>query len=242
MILTNINKHILELKNRIFLLTITWVSTVFSCYSFKEILLHSIITTFQNLNPYFIITDVAELFNIYLQIIFFIGNQILFIFFLYHSVMFLSSGLYKKELQTVKSTTFLISIIFTLSFLITKFLTIPFMNSFFFQYQYTINNMTSIPIFFEAKLKEYISFYINIYFLTLINLSVLTSIIYLLNNLYLNNNNNIKKIRKLVYFIFLLFSTLVTPPDVISQLLLTLLLIVIYELALLYTNISKATS
>ena len=204
MLLTNFNKHILELKNRLILVTTTWATTISSCYAFKETILYNIILTFNKFKPYFILTDITELFNIYFKLTFFISNQFLLLYILYHITMFLSAGLYKKEIKTLKliNIVFLTTVIISIN--ITQFLTIPIITQFFFQFQDIINNSITIPIFFEAKLKEYVDFYITVYVLTVINFLSFAIMLYLIQLLSLNFKN-IKKIRKLFYFIFLLF-------------------------------------
>ena len=236
MIVNDINKHFSELKNRLALSAITWFSTLLSCYTFKEIILYNVIVTFNKIKPYFIVTDVAELFNLYLHLTIFIGNQLLFIFAIYHLTMFLSEGLYKKELEAIRLIALIILGILFTSLLVTNFLIIPLMNNFFFHFQDIINKTTTIPIFFEAKLKEYVNFYTSIYVLTVVSTTGIISLIYFISKLSLSLNK-IKKIRKLFYFIFLLLSTITTPPDVISQLALTLVLAIVYELSLIYINI-----
>lgn len=232
MLLTSFNKHILELKNRLILTATTWITTILSCYLFKETILYNIISTFQNFKTYFILTDVAELFTIYFKLTFFISNQFLLLTIFYQITMFLSTGLHKKELKKLK----LINIIFFATLIIsinsTQFIIVPIINKFFFQFQDIINNSITTAIFFEAKLKEYVNFYINIYLITAVNFLSFVIMLYIIQILSLNFKD-IKKIRKLFYFIFLLFSTMVTPPDIISQLLLTVVLIGAYELLLI---------
>jgi Sec-independent protein secretion pathway component TatC len=95
--------YISEIKNRIFLLFLTWISTIFACYFYKEIILFYILNSTNGnkieytVMNYFIFTDVTEIFQIYMQLIFFISNQIILIYFFYHYLIFLSSGLYTFE-------------------------------------------------------------------------------------------------------------------------------------------------
>mgnify|MGYP003449326516 FL=1 len=100
--------YYLEIKNRIILLFITWLFTIFVCYLYKEVILFFILNSThvfvftstienQNLSHYFIFTDVTEIFYVYLNLILFISNQIFFFSFFYHFLMFLSPGLYKFE-------------------------------------------------------------------------------------------------------------------------------------------------
>lgn len=54
---------------------------------------------------YFLTTDVAEVFVAYLQLSFYIANQITLIFLWCHSFFFLSAGLYKFEYAYLKIIT-----------------------------------------------------------------------------------------------------------------------------------------
>ena len=51
---------------------------------------------------YFIFTGISEIFYVYLQLTFFVSNQITLLMLLYHSLIFLSSGLYKSEYKKLQ--------------------------------------------------------------------------------------------------------------------------------------------
>ena len=73
-------------------------------YAYKEAILFTIISS-NNIfigimdKPYFIFTNVTEIFYLYLELTLFISNQISLIGILYQILMFLSLGLYKIELK-----------------------------------------------------------------------------------------------------------------------------------------------
>jgi Sec-independent protein secretion pathway component TatC len=46
---------------------------------------------------YFIFTDVTEVFTVYMNLIFFLGNQILLLYFIYHFFIFFSPALFNVE-------------------------------------------------------------------------------------------------------------------------------------------------
>jgi Sec-independent protein secretion pathway component TatC len=154
--------YYLEIKNRIFLSLICWLFVSIVCYFYKETLLFLFIS-FSNYGvltgskPYFIFTDVTEIFSVYAQLIFFISNQILFIKLNYHVLMFLSLGLYKFEYTNLKFafkvllSSWIISI-----FLLNKFL-MPLSWHFFLSFQ-DETHLKTISLFFEAKLSEYFHF------------------------------------------------------------------------------------
>jgi hypothetical protein len=61
-----------EIKNRIILLLLTWISTFYICYTYKEILLFvfikpSLILSKLN-NLYFITTNITEIFITYINL------------------------------------------------------------------------------------------------------------------------------------------------------------------------------
>ena len=73
-----------ELKNRIILLILCWLSSFCTCYSYKEILLFLFIKPSLNLTSkfnkiYFISTNITEIFNTYINLAIFISNQIVFV-------------------------------------------------------------------------------------------------------------------------------------------------------------------
>jgi Sec-independent protein secretion pathway component TatC len=131
--------YYLEIKNRIFLSLICWISVSIVCYFYKETLLFLFIS-FSNYGvladskPYFIFTDVTEIFSVYAQLIFFISNQILFIKLSYHILMFLSLGLYKFEYTNLKFVLKYFKFLVISIFLLNKIL-MPLSWSFFLSFQ-----------------------------------------------------------------------------------------------------------
>lgn len=226
------------MKNRFFLLITCWGVVSVTCYIYKEPILFLLIkpsnySQMAENKPYFIFTDISEVFYVYLQLTFFVSNQIATIMLLYHVLLFLSSGLYKLEYKKLQFA----FKIFILSWsgsivLLSKFI-VPLSWSFFLSFQQADN----ISFFFEARIVEYFNYFTNLYYICFINCQILTIIALALNN-YSDDMRKTRKFRKLFYLIFVLFSTLTTPPDIISQILMSISLIVFYEL-LLFSNILK---
>lgn len=227
-------KYYLEIKNRILLIIFTWTSLIIVCYYFKEPLLFVFINSNKyyiklNTIPYFIFTDVGEIFYVYLYLVFFITNQMTTLILFYHSLMFLALGLYQSEyiqlriLFKVFIFTWVCSVIFLKEFVV------PFSWSFFLSFQETNETLQPVSFFFEARISEYMTYFKNLYYICLINCQIFAILIFLLNNIS-NAIGTIKTFRKLFYFIFIIFSTLTTPPDIISQIFMSCSLIIIYEL------------
>ena len=247
----NINyyyKYYLEIKHRFFLIILSWVFTTGICYFYKDSLLFLLIDSVTNLvnsnkQPYFIFTDISEIFYVYINIIFFISNQISLVLLLYHLLIFLALGLYQIELIRFK---FLFkSFVFTwfLSTLIFYNVLIPFSWEFFLTFQQTGTVDQPISLFFEAKLFDFLDYFIKFYNLCFFSCQFLILTIFFLNN-FVNKKKQVKNFRKLFYLIFLLFSTIITPPDVLSQIIITFYLILIYEIItfLQYLKVNLATN
>lgn len=115
--------------------------------------------------------------------------------------------------------------------IIVYYVFLPASWQFFLGFQ-SLSQNKFINLYFEAKIKEYLDFYISLYYTVLVNfqLFVLMFIFFKYSGA---NLKLIKKSRKLSYFFFV--STLLTPPDVFSQLTLSLIFILLYELFIFYS-------
>ena len=237
------HKYYVELKNRVILLLFTWASLLIICYYLKESLLFIFINSnkyYNNLNniPYFIFTNVDEIFYVYMYLIRFITNQTTGLMLLYQSLMFLTLGLYHSEYVKIKSTITIFVITWICSIFLLKTLVIPFSWSFFLSFQKPNNYLQPASFFFEARIIEYLNYFTNFYYVCLINCQILTLSILLLNKIS-EKTGMIKRFRKLFYLIFIIFSTIITPPDVISQIIMSLNLILIFELLVFTKCLTK---
>jgi len=227
------SKYILEIKNRLFLLAITWLSTMVMSYFYKEILLFSLTQFFvSNLSSYsrafyFIFTDVTEIFSVYLQLIAFLSVQTTFFYFLYHLFVFLSPAFFKHEYYYISMLLKTIVIVWFFSAIVSNSFLINLTWNFFLSFQ-ELSNVKSVNLHFEAKLNEYLTFYIALYYFFVFYCQVFTAIFFFLS--YINASiYYIKKFRKLYYYIFVLFSTILSPPEILSQILISSSLIFLYE-------------
>lgn len=236
----NYYEYYLEIKNRIILLILTWLFTLFACYLYKEVILFFILNSTQFFqltfespteSNYFIFTDVTEIFYVYIDLILFISNQVILFHFFYHFLMFLSPSLYKFEYNNLYFFMRISFLILIVSITALNVFLIPLSWDFFLNYQNNAFNL--IPLFFEAKISEYLIYYINLYWLCLLN-GQFSLFMLLYVNSFSANVTEIKKSRKFFYFLFFVISTLVTPPDVISQLCFSFILIFIYEIIIFF--------
>jgi len=219
-----------EIKNRILLMLLTWASLLIVCYHFKEPLLFTFIDSnkYYHTVPYFIFTNVDEIFYVYLRLIFFITNQITFIIGLYHGLTFLASGLYQSEYNQLKSIIKIFIVTWLCSVVLLKKIVVPFSWSFFLSFQETNNYLQPASFFFEARILDYFNYFTNFYYICVANCQLLALTILFLNNVS-EKVGTVKTFRKLFYLIFIVFSTITTPPDILSQIIMSSSLIMIYE-------------
>ena len=232
-------KYYLEIRNRCLLLLTCWIFTLLTCYSYKETILFMLIDSSNHAEQYFIFTDISEIFYVYLQLTFFVSNQITLLMLLYHSIIFLSSGLYKSEYEKLQFAFQVYTLSWVCSILLLNKIIIPVSWDFFLSFQ----EADGIAFFFEAKIIEYLNYFTNLYYVCFLNCQLLAVTTLLLNN-YSKNIDKIRRFRKLFYILFVIFSTLTTPPDIISQILMSASLITFYEILLFFNilKISKVTN
>ena len=238
----NFLKYSTEIRNRLLLLVLSWVLSITVCYYYKEIIFFFILNLINSIDTIyeinFIFTNITEVFYVYLKLIFFISNQIFLFSLLYHIFIFFSLGLYRSEYENLKFFSRFFMVLFFLSLLILNFILMPLSWSFFLKFQN--QDLQLVPFYFEAKLDEYLTYYISLYYLVLANTQI-SLFLFVLINYYSRDVTTIQNLRKLFYFLFFVISTLTTPPDVISQLVFSFILICVYEI-IIFLNINKATS
>lgn len=238
--LTSYYKYYREIKNRFILTALCWGFSFSVCYINKDILLFTITESNVNFSTtdqgnYFIFTNVTEVLGVYMELAIFLSNQIILIIVLYHFFMFISLGLYHFEFIKLKKAFQIFLLTWLLSSIFLYTLLVPLSWNFFLSFQSAGETITQLPLFFEAKLNEYLTYFINLYYISLLNAQFLTIMITFLTSIS-DRLKEIRTFRKLFYFIFIIFSTLITPPDVFSQAILSLSLIIFYEVLLFLKN------
>lgn len=219
------NKYIVEIKNRFILILLSWIFTFTISYHYKEIIFFLILkpglNIFNKMKITFVFTNLTEIFTSYINLSFFVSNQIFFIIFFYNLILFLSLALFKHEYKKVKYFYFLFLINFFFSIFLTNFVVLPYSWEFFLSYQsnYVYN------LSFEPKVNEYLVLYKNIYYVVFYNNLFVCFFIYIVNYFVIPIY-----FRKYFYMFFFFNATLITPPDIISQIFVGLVQILLYEI------------
>ena len=235
-----LHKYYLEIKNRLFLVFLSWSFTLIVCSVYKEVLLFLItkstssIINFSesNVQLYFIFTDVKELFYVYFKLIFFVANQLCVILWFYQMFMFFYLGFYVEEYKKFKIISQYSLTFFVVAIFVAYIFIIPLSWNFFLSFQHKIaGNIRLSPLFFEAKISEFFDFVTQTYSICLLSFQFVGLTLLVVNSLFLKSKcQKLKVFRKAAYFSFFLFSTVVTPPDVISQIVMSFSLVLIYEI------------
>jgi sec-independent protein translocase protein TatC len=234
-------KYSIEIRNRFFLIFFAWLICLTTCYYCKEIILFTIVkanNSFLELNakPYFIVTNVTEVFYAYFELGLFISNQIAIFTLIHQLFMFLSLGLYQFEFTKLKLLFKLFTLSWLFSFILLIKFIIPFSWKFFLSFQDGSTTAQTVSFFLEVKLNEYLKYFINVYYICLISCQFLTLLIVALTSLS-QELKNVKAFRRLFYIIFIIFSTVITPPDILSQILICSILILTYEITIFLKKI-----
>lgn len=230
-----------EIKSRVSLLLVSGFCTFLVGYTYKEVLLNLAVSlcsiTSTQESSYFIFTDVVEVFNVYVCLIFFVTKQVLLFHFFYHLLIFIAPGLthleyrYLKIMLTTSSSLFIVSVILFIEFLF------PFSWNFFLSFTDLVS-FSSLTLHFEAKLMDYILFFFNLYFSCILYFQFFLFPIFFFT--YFGRKlSGYTFFRKLLFYVCVIFSTLVTPPDVTSQIILSITLIVGCEI-LVYVFLLKS--
>lgn len=231
--------YYLEIKNRILLLLIAWVAVLLVSYIFKEVLL-SVVTydciSLTSDMSYFIFTDVVEVFNVYVCLVFFVGNQILVLFLFYHLLIFILPGLTKTEYHSFIVIFTICSILFFLAVILFNKFLFPVSWNFFLSFK-NFGMLKSLTLHFEAKLMEFIVFYTTFYYFCVLYFQFFLFPIMLLNY-FADKLELYTYFRKFLYYGCVVFSTLMTPPDVFSQIILSFSVIISCEI-LVYCSTFK---
>jgi len=238
--------YIKELGNRISLLIITWVSVTITSYYYKEVLIFILVTpslvVFEKNTLYFIFTNLSDIFSTYIKLACFMGNQFLCVFLFYHFVIFLSPGLRFSEFSNTLKIFFLSLFLWLCAILTLNTYVLPFSWQFFLSFQNSTSDAV-LNFHLEAKINEYLDFYINLYYLCCLNFQFLIILSVFLESIK-NNLGKLKTFRKFFYFGFFFIATIVTPPDILSQICLGIGFILVHEIMIiiiiLKTNLLKS--
>lgn len=234
-------KYLLEIKNRLIVLSLSWTLSVVISYYYKETLLFlslkSLLKDSDETFVYFIATDLTEIMTTYFKLAYLTATQIVCVLLAYHFLMFLSPGLYNFEYKILRNYLFKSVCLWLIGFLFLNKYIINICWFFFLSFQKTCVDKP-ITLYFEGKINEYVGFYITMCFLCLLVSQLAVNFSVFLESVE-DKISFSKTYRKTCYLSFLIIATLISPPDVYSQILLLLVFSILYEFLLIITIFKK---
>ena len=233
--------YFFELKVRIIYSCLFYFLLICISFLYKESLLYFLVepskTFNKTLQPYFIYTNLTEVFSTYLEMVLLVFAYFTIPFLFYQCWLFFQPGLYKKEV--LKLRFFLLILLFNYCF-VTYFLYNPILFwSWGFFASFETRDVDIVNLYFEAKLNEYFDFLFNLYFYMGFLLQCFFTAF---ANLFFFIKEDVKKvviIRKYFYIAIVIIAALITPPDIISQIILVTPIIFCYELFLMTLFLKK---
>lgn len=179
---------------------------------------------------YFIFTDVTEILSVYLSLVMFLSFQVFYAHVVYHFFLFLSPAFFYIEYKFCKVGIKVMMLMWMISIALSTYLLIPFTWHFLLSFQ-NVSLRHSLNLHFEARLKEYLNFYISSYYIFMFYFQFIAFLLLFLN--YANFSiQKLKELRKFNYYCFVLLSTLLGPPEILSQFCMGFIAILIYECTL----------
>nr|AHX24936.1 sec-independent protein translocase [Nannochloropsis oceanica] len=230
-----VTNYFLEIYYRLWILFLTWLLNFLVAYTYKEEIVYLLGQHQQNIFPYFISTNLTEIFFVFIKLSFFLGFYFLYPIFLIQLALFLIPALYKYEYLIIRNLFFISILLYTITTCFTYEIFLRYCWKFFNSFQLNAeDNLVSIHL--ETRIADYLNFFIETFLLLNIVLHIFLVFILFLYRITLNY---IIQYRKFFYLAFFLFATLITPPDIVSQIIVGFIFFMSFEIFLFSLFLSK---
>lgn len=224
-----------EIKNRFFLMFFSCFFNIALFYSNKENVLYYVThklsrSVFFN-ESYFILTGITEIFSLYFNAVIFCVSHFVILQFFYHFFCFLAPSF--KTNETYLITKWINRTFFwcLFVFVFLNSVILPNVINVFLKFLLEHNKSSPYPLFFEASLLNFITFYKNLYGYFLYFIFICFFIFTIINSSVFSKYY-IKVSRRLFYCFFCVISTIISPPEVFSQIVMFLILILFFEISI----------
>lgn len=234
--------YFFELRNRLIYIFLTVLFLTLLSFNYKEALLFFLVKpslfVYQTNLPYFIYTNLTEIFLTYIKLSIIISIYIAIPFIIQHFWKFFKPGLYITEHLYLKTALYIFYFIWIISTLIVHYFLLPQLWQFFSGFDINIFQ-GPLGLHFEAKLNEYLNFLISMYFNCCFGSQIVISLIIFTLNIGEQNLNFVKNLRSYIYLVSLFIAAIITPPDILSQLLAAFFILVTYEIVIFFLLIKN---
>ena len=235
-------EHLLELRGRL-IKAFLWLLAAFAVsYYFSgqiyDFLVRPLAEAFEGEEGRrMIFTGLAEAFFTRLKVAFYAALFVAFPLISIQIWKFVAPGLYKGEQRAFLPFLIATPILFTAGGALVYYVVIPLAWRFFLGFEQPGGD-GALPIQLEARVGEYLSLIIKLIFAFGISFQ-LPVLLVLLNRAGLMTLETLKKGRRYAIVMAFAFAAVMTPPDVISQIGLGIPIILLYELSILFIQLTS---
>lgn len=233
--MSTLNKHLVEIKFRIFYLILSALCTFFLCYNYQIEIIYIVGKPFMELQQTFVFLELTEAFYTLLRISLLITLFLLIPFLFYHLWCFLIPSYYKIERIKINFLFFCFLCLFLCEILFGYFILLPKICHFLISFEVTSEIKDSDFYFKPLVSVEYtarIGSYVKLMIKFLVGIILLCQIPLCFCFLYSKKILQVSSLysnRKILIILSLVISSFLVPPDIITQLIVAVLFFLIFE-------------
>lgn len=221
--------YLQEIQYRLFIVFCCCLLNFIIIYINKEQVIYLLGQHQENIFPYFIATNLTEIFFSYIKLSIFLAFYLAYPIIILQLWFFLKPGLYQYENKILRNLIILTIILYITTNIVSYNIFLPYCWKFFSGFEFNAENFL-VGIHLETRLNDYLEFFMKVFLSLNFLFHIFISFILLLKKLKLDY---LVYYRKVVYLLCFIIATIGTPPDIFSQIIIGTLLILIYEAFLL---------
>ena len=222
--------HIKEIKFRVYYFSLFTLVIFFFSFLYFEQLIYILAIPLWNVKKDFnfhsIYTELTEVYVVAIQSSFSVSFYVSSWLFFYNLWLFIKSGLFFYEKDSVLSIFFLSLFLIILNLFLIHFVILPSVSSFFISYEMVTGS--ALQIHLEAKIYMYISLALRLIFWFHFIFQLPVIVLVLIWTGIVDGLFSIRK-RGFFYFIFMFFSSIISFSDLLSQLFIFFFIFLFFE-------------